>query len=60
MMVHVGCGGEVAPDPAGSGYQFTGEEAKQFGSFVPRYLCLTCGKEIYSDHQVELVDTANL
>lgn len=53
-LLHDGCGGEVWEDPSGAGYHFTGEEAKQFGAFVPCFICAKCGQEIYGDAQIEL------
>jgi len=56
MLTHKDCGGKVIEDPSGAGYNFTGEDAKQFGKFVPAYVCAKCGCEILGDFDVVIED----
>lgn len=56
MLVHKNCDGEVLPSPDGRGYGFEGEDAEQFGAFVPAYVCRKCGVDILGDSQVEVQD----
>ena len=56
-MKHKGCGGEVildADEVFFKGYRFTGEEAKQFGAFVPATVCLRCKQEVIGDAMIDL------
>lgn len=51
-MTHRNCGGEISEAADGRGYHFDGEDARQFGAFVPAYVCLKCGVEILGDRDV--------
>ena len=57
-MKHKNCGGDIEEDWSDP-YIFDDEDAKEFGTKVPRYICQKCKIEIVGDAEIEIVGEQN-